>query len=514
MHVAARVAAHPLAPIVNAAFDHDLTYGELSQMLAPRPARALEAAPDPGAAAEFERFIESAADAAEGRAAMLELALLYLDRLGDAYSAELLLVRILATDPGHSAADAYQRLLRRDCRHAEAALVLERAIQASGGRADRMIELASIAYESLGQTDRAITLLRGAYALDPERMDVLVRARVMLIERERWTEVKPVLDEEAERVLGGAGAAEATIHALAESYRLLGDRLFETGQPELARDCFSRAAYLGDEEAARKENLSGHYAARWSRMATLCRDHGFEVRDRRLAAVLHLRSAGFWFDYGADMAAAEAAFDRAWILDPENGSALALLERAYLSRRRPRQLLAKLYALAGSARNRAVVIDLLVRAARLVERERLGDPIRAYRRVLDLEPGHEEALARTDRLLSARRKSRERAELLESAIPHLGAHRATDVAVTLGRLYAFELGDYAKARAHLEEVSAADRPSPAAFEACEILRAICRDQGDGEGLRRVVDRLLECCPERSARIELEAERSNVMREFR
>jgi hypothetical protein len=134
--------------------------------------------------------------------------------------------------------------------------------------------------------------------------------------------------------------------------------------------------------------------------------------------------------------------------------------------------------------------------------------------VLDLEPGHEEALARTDRLLSARRKSRERAELLESAIPHLGAHRATDVAVTLGRLYAFELGDYAKARAHLEEVSAADRPSPAAFEACEILRAICRDQGDGEGLRRVVDRLLECCPERSARIELEAERSNVMREFR
>src|SRR5688500_15331358 len=124
--------AHPLAPIINAAFDRNLSYAELAQMLSPAPApKKSSLEPEGGqlwSDLEFlyELGIEQAADAETGRRLMVELARICLEQLGDAEAAEHHLRRALATDPAHSdALDLYVRMLIAGERFDEAIEALE-----------------------------------------------------------------------------------------------------------------------------------------------------------------------------------------------------------------------------------------------------------------------------------------------------------------------------------------------------------------------------------------------------
>ena len=465
-------AAHPLAPIINAAFDRALSYADLRQMLSAERAglHALEArTPE-----QIEKMIEEAPDAAAGRQLMVDLALVYLERLGDRKQAEFHLRRALATEPCHSTAlDEYLQLLIEDGRFEEAAERLERAIERAehADKPDLMVELASVVYQYLGEPDRATFILRQAYEWDPTRIDLLARARVILVEEERWIDVKSVIDEETAHVVAWGGERDdAAIRALAESYRMLGDRIYGTGlHNRIAEECFRRSALLGDGEATEKHELLIQLGTRWATVAVDCRKEAFDIRDRRRAALLHLRAAGLYLEYASDFGSAEVAFDRSWLLDQANVEVLELIERSYLLQARVRDLVAKLGTMAKSTRDPSAKIQILLRAARIAE-----DPLPWYFSVLELSPHHEQALRATERILEERGWDEDRAELLEAEVCGAYGHRELRLRLELGRLHAEKLGSYERATYHLERVLGLD---PVNFEAACILRALHRELG-------------------------------------
>jgi tetratricopeptide (TPR) repeat protein len=503
--------AHPLAPILNAAFDRGLSYGELAAMLAPRPVRHIAVAPPSDdrlwveLAHLYELGIEQSASPENGRKLMFDLAVLYLETLGDRRAAERHLRRILATDPAHEPAlDTYLQILIEEQRCDEAADLLDRAIEAAADddKPDLLVELASIAHEHLGQADRAIAALRAAHDWDAMRIDVLARARVILIEEERWCDVKTVLDDETAHVLAWGGEQDdAAFHSLAEAYRLLGDRICSTGvRHRLAEECFRRATLLGDLEANEKYEVMVRLGNRWPREASFCRRQGFDERDRQRAAMLHLRAAGLHLDYGENPEAAKPGLERSWFLY-RNREALELIERAYLEQQRPHELLEKFRRMIESERDRAAKVELLLRAARVALRAG-DDALPWYLRVLELAPENDEAQRRTDRLLAERGRHDRRAELLEARLANAAGHRERMILLELGRIYTEKLGDYARATDRLERALALD---PVSFEAASMLRAIYRDTGDAEKLEGVIAVLIDYCPDRKSRQELLAE---------
>ena len=375
--------------------------------------------------------------------------------------------RALATDPAHAdALELYARVLSEGGRFEEAADLLERGaeVAAHDDRADLLVELASIAYLHLGQTDRALAALFAAHAHDNGRIDVLARARVILIEQERWIEVKRLLDEEAAHVLAWGGEQDdAALHALGESYRLLGDRACAL-RPKLAEECFRRAGFFGDPDALEKSELLSDLRTTWSLEAARCRREGFEMRDRATAAMLHLRAAGLALDYGLDFVEAEVGIERSWLLDTGNLEAVELIERVYELQKRTRELPAKLAWMAKMTKVRSEKVRILMRAARIAET--LDDGLSWYRRVLDVSPTHEEALARVDRILAARGRHEVRAEIFEARLQHGSEEMEKRIRLELGRIYAESLGDYQRAREHLARVMELD---PASFPAASIL---------------------------------------------
>jgi tetratricopeptide (TPR) repeat protein len=503
--------AHPLAPILNAAFDRALSYADLAAMLAPRPVRPVSMAP-----ASDDRLwidltslyalgIEHAETPENGRKLMFDLALLYLESLGDRRKAEIQLRRVLASDPGHEAAlDMYLQLLIEEERFDEATDLLDRAIDFADDdvKVDLLVELATIAYSHLDQADRAIAALRAAHECDTMRIDILARARVILIEEERWLDVKTVLDDETAHVLMYGGAEDdAAFHSLAEAYRLLGDRICSTGfRHRLAEECFRRATLLGDLESSAKYEGMVNLGSGWSREASVCRRGGFDERDRRRAAMLHLRAAGLQLEYGSDPEAAKAGFERSWFLH-RNREALELIERVYLEQRQPRQLIEKFRAMIRRERDRQARVELLLRAARIAMRTG-QDALPFYLEVLELAPEEDEAQRRVDRLLAERGLHRERAYVLEARLDFSFGYREKRIRLALGRIYTQHLGDYERATFHLERVRAID---PDDFEAAALLRAIYRDTGDADMLAWVLEVLIDYCPDRKSRQELIAE---------
>jgi tetratricopeptide (TPR) repeat protein len=512
-------AAHPLAPIINAAFDRGLSYADLTAMLSPPSTQRARPGLEPSTdrlwsdlVFLYELGIEQAADPETGRRLMVELAQLCLHQLGDRDAAEHHLVRALATDPAHSEAlELRLAMLIEEERFDEAAELLEAAVAAAAqdDRADLLVELAGIAYLHLEQTDRAVAALLAAHEHDHSRIDVLARARVMLIEQERWLEVKRVLDEETAHVLAWGGEQDdAALHALSESYRLLGERA-SCLRPKLAEECFRRAGFFGDADAMEKSTLLASLSERWPAEAARCRREGFEMRDRATAAMLHLRAAGLSLDYGLDFEAAEISIERSWLLDAGKLEAVDLIERVYEIQKRTRELPAKLAWMAKMTKDRADKVRILLRAARIAER--FGDALSWYRRVLDVSPTNEDALARVDRILAHRGRHDVRAEIFEARLEHAAGRQEMRIRLELARIHTENLGDYDGAEEHLARVLTLD---PASFPAASMLRAIYRDRGENEKVEGLLEVLIEYCPDRKSRRELLAEQGVRGRRFR
>ncbi|MBK8012816.1 MAG: tetratricopeptide repeat protein [Deltaproteobacteria bacterium] len=369
---------------------------------------------------ELHRFsAELAPDPAFGRRRLLSAGLLCFDRLQDPRRAEPYLRRALATAPGDlETMEALARVLVSLERFEEAASILERLAEGSEGRdkVRRLVALAELCDQKLGQADRAIEALHVAFTLDSTDVSILDRARLILAREDRWEDAKQVLDLVANVVLSGldenavspasgpsvaaddenqsravspgpwsqdVATAEVarpiatgtrTVADIAAAYRLLGVRLLANATKHpLAEACLERARALGDREALSKLDELAHLRQAWAERASAFRDEGFEARDKRKAAQLYLRAAELFHVYGKDPMRTEEFVERCMILCPGFEPALRFIEEAYLAEGRQDDLIKRLNGMAASVKDPAAKAQILLRVAEILERGLWGD---------------------------------------------------------------------------------------------------------------------------------------------
>ncbi|CAN0530932.1 unnamed protein product, partial [Laminaria digitata] len=398
---------------------------------------------------------------------MLSAGLLCMDKLKDSRRGARFLRRVLASDPGQP--DALQGLVSAQIAegaYEEAADLYERLIELlpPEDKVAALVDLADIVHEHLGQTDRALYALRFAYEQDPSRWHVLERARALFVAEGRFADAQQVLDDEA-RTLGSPEAEVLSgIRRLAEAYRGLGQQLLTSAtHHDLAEVCLQTARALGDEAALSCLDDLASLRTDWEARATALRDAGFEAPQKKKAAELYLQAAELFARYGQDALRADEYLDRCLILSPGFPPALRYLETVHREQNRERDLVKRFNAMAAQVKDPASKTDILLRVAQLEEGalpedgtpepEVLEGIINAYRRLLALQPGHREAVARLAEILEAEGRSADLAQVLEAHLAALSEpYSRLQVHLELGRTYAEQLGDSARARNHFEAV--------------------------------------------------------------
>jgi tetratricopeptide (TPR) repeat protein len=466
-----------------------------------------------------------------GRRMLLSAGLLWFEKLQDGVQAEQFLRRLLASDAENiDALDTCRAICIQAGRFDEAADLLDRAIAAVADeeKPELLIELAQIAYEELHQVERAVTALRYAYECAPHRLEVLVEARRIFIEEERFADAKHVLDDESAAVFGADGTSFAdpqrqeAARAVAEAYRQLGIRLLDAAlMHKVAEECLEKARALGDNDALSKVDELAHIKKEWEARAKLLRDEALEARDKRKAAQLYLRAAELYHAYGKDPIRADEYLERCMLLCPGYGPALTFIETTHLEQKRGDDLVRKLNAMAAAVKDPAVKIQILLRVAHLLESNpeihagasnKPNDPpatqvIAAYRRALAIDPGHREAVLRVKTVLEEQGLHVDIAEILAGQLAAVeDEYTKVQDHLELGRIYAEMLGDSTRARAHFEAVLAL---SPMHFDAASALRALYKDAGEHPLHLSVLKVLVEYSPDLFSRLEILHETAGV-----
>jgi tetratricopeptide (TPR) repeat protein len=469
---------------------------------------------------------QRAPDAEVGRQMLLSAGLLQLEKLGDGRAAEPFLRRVLASDPENlDAIAACRTICHQAGRFEETADLLDReiAVVPDEDKPQLLIELSQIAYEDLHQIERAVNALRYAYECAPTRLEVLVEARRIFIEEQRWADAKSVLDDEAVRALGTPesppiveGDHAQKSKQIAEAYRQLGVVLLETAlMHPLAEECLEKARSLGDNDALSKLDELAHIKKEWEQQAKTLRDEALEARDKRKAAQLYLCAAELYHSYGKDPIRADEYLERCLLLCPGYPAALNFIEATHLEQGRGDDLVKKLNAMAASVKDPAIKVEILLRVARLCELQdgqtnAATQVVNAYRRALAIDPGHRLAVARVTMVLEEQGLHSDRAQVLEGQLAAVDdEYVKVQAHLELGRIYAEMLGDNQRARAHFEAVLALNS---AHFEAASALRALYKDARELPLYLGILKVLVEYAPDLFERLALLNETAQVAEE--
>ncbi|MCS6797689.1 MAG: tetratricopeptide repeat protein [Myxococcota bacterium] len=364
------------------------------------------------------------------RALWLRAATLAEKRLGDVDAAVRLCERVLARDPED--AEVLVRLdalLRRAGRWQELVPVLRRRAELAADPATRqalMLEMATVLDQAQSDPAAAITVLKEVLELDPD-CRVAIEALDRLYERlGLWADLADHLDRQI-----AAAPDEATRIALLLRMADLRERrmgaleaALETYRDVLERDPLNEAAtaalerWLGDErhQLAVAEMLEPIYRER-NDFERLVAVHEIQASHAsspaRRIELLH-RIAELQELALDDLSAALATYARALSQDPAHESTLAQLERLAAATGTWERLARILEAEVARVEDAQLASQLHLRAA-AVREERLGDvdgAIGHYRRVLELDPTHLEAVEALERLYQTNERYEELAAIL------------------------------------------------------------------------------------------------------
>jgi tetratricopeptide (TPR) repeat protein len=349
----------------------------------------------------------------------LRVAQVYEVQLENVDQAILRFRRVLEADAeNQSAVRSLDRLFTQAERWADLAGVLQREAEI-GQSPEEILEfkyrLGHIYQTRLNDLDQAIAAYRDVIGAAPEHTDTVRALEALFESGVKQLEIGQILEplyqsnSEWERLIRVREAELA--HTTDPSERVgLYHRIAEDAEerlldPVLAFNVHVRAireAPLDERTGEEIERLASMLDGGWEPLANAYADVlGLDGMETSTQAVIGKRLARVFEEELADVAKAEETYRYVLTIAPQEGDALAQLDRIYAS-------LEQWPELAGVLEQRAVVVqdkhdkvDLYARLGEVYE-ERLGqvqDAVRAYRRIFDeLEPANEAAIAALARI--------------------------------------------------------------------------------------------------------------------
>ena len=327
--------------------------------------------------------------------------------------------RVLAADPeNQSAVRALDRLFTQMERWQDLAEVLVRESEI-GQSPDEILEfkyrLGQVYQVRLGDLDKAIAAYREVISAAPEHEDTLKALEALFESGTKQLEIGEILEplyqasseweklirvREAELAHTTAPAERVTMyHRIAEDAE---ERLLD---PVLAFNVHVRAikeSPLDERTSEEIERLASMLDGGWEPLANAYADVlGIEDIEPATQAVVGKRLARVFEEELADVAKAEETYRYVLTVAPQEGEALANLDRIYTSLEQWPELAGVLEQRAVSAGDDHERVELYTRLGQVYE-ERLGqtqDAVRAYRVIFDkLAPTNEDAILALGRI--------------------------------------------------------------------------------------------------------------------
>lgn len=458
----------------------------------------------------YRRRVELEEDREARLALLFKIAFIEEDRLRDADAATATYRRVLDIDPGsRRALKALVKIAeaREDWAAVADALERELAIESDPDAQIALhLRLGGLYEAELGRQNDALAGYRAALALGPSSQIHAALERFLAgdVAAEVRTEVAELLlpayeqaDEPAKiaRALEILRAAADPAQALVRDRRLVELYAERLGEPARAFDTAARVLAADAEDVANRERLA-ELASALDREAELAErleeayarssDAGAEP-----AVLLGLAEAVAALRERTGDPGAAAAWRRVLELDPTQARAYEAVERRLRDQGQwseLRELLERRGEHTLDATERALV---LADIATLCETQ-LEDPeaaIRAYERLLELEPGDPSAADALDRLYTAAGRWSDLEELLGRRVEHVADERAADaLAMRRARLRLEHTGDTAGAIDLAEELAGRASPDPAARE---LLESLLGDRGHRGRIARLLEQLYE-----------------------
>lgn len=424
----------------------------------------------------FRLRSDRAKDPAERLAILSEWALLEEEAMGAPERAITLYREILTIDDKHvRSLRALSRLLLAAGAAEEAAKVIqvERDLEEGGSRVAREIELARLYMGPLKNPREALAAAKRALEIAPHDAQVIGVVEELLPLSETRAQAAIVLEQayaasgqwakqgEVLSVLIATAPSKAdrlALHArLAEVREKLGDlagafevvsRAAQDAPTEL--EIWDRLAVL-----ANKTHRTQAFVEAISQAVPEKGESGLPLH---VELDLAERAATLYDENLGDVDRASPYLERILAKDPSNERAFARLKQILTTRERWAELSALYERVIAATEDAGRRADLLMEVA-IVAEEITGDANKAihyYERILELEPGNDQAMFALDKLYVAQERWQNLADLLARRVQLGGTGDTTTLKLRLGTLLMNQLGDPKAALNHLEEVVLAD----------------------------------------------------------
>jgi tetratricopeptide (TPR) repeat protein len=420
--------------------------------------------------------------------------------LGDTDEARIAYERALEADPEFPPAlEGLAALHQEAGRLGDAAEILARLTDRLRGpeRAPVWIALGRLYARDLGEPARARECFERAIDDDPFQPPAVEWALMLAMADEDWEAVSELLERRFDLAAGAKQRAAVAVEASQIQLNYL-------ESPARARAWTNRASELAPDE------LSVLFAAAEVERADGDRNALLETLDRLVTVAgnhaprnVLIDTAELHLEFGNSDDALDAIRRASARRGPDDGRVLSLqatLLRDAGSKRELAEVLETLTALEGEDED-DVRADRLAELARLQE-EDLGEETSAetnWRRALDLNPVHQEAIGALDRIYRKRNDWDALRETLETALAATDdASRAT-FSVSLGTLLLEHFEDPQHARTLFEAALA----EQANFRAALVgLRRVAEDSDDSDLLLEVCEREAADCSDAEQMAEL------------
>lgn len=383
---------------------------------------------------------------------------------------------VLAIDPRHlGAVRALARLLlvTGDNEGAVRALEEERDLAEGEKRVPLEIELARLYLGRLHRPHEAFAAAKRAFDIAPSDSAVIAVLEDLLPMAEARAQAAAIL----EQVYAAASAWEKQAEVLAvliataasKSDRIalhgrLADAMERLGNLEGAFDVIARALEVDPTELSYWDRLSilANKTQRTEQfveaIAYALPEKGKSVLPAHVEIDLAERAATLYDEMLGEIDHATPYLERILTRDPSNERAFLRLKQILTTRERWQELEALYDRVISATEDASHRADLLHEVAVVAEEIR-GDSTKAigyYERILELEPGHEQAIFALDKLYANAERYQELRGLLERRIQLAGSADTTALKLRLGTLLMNRLGDAKAALGYLEDVVSED----------------------------------------------------------
>lgn len=374
-----------------------------------------------------------------------------------------------------SALRALGRLLlaSNDAEGAAAVLQKERDLEEGGSRVAREIELARLYMGPLKKPVEALAAAKRALEISPNDAHVIAVVEELLPLSETRARAAVILEAayaatgawqkqgDVLAVLIATAASKAdrlALHSrLAEVKQKLGDHIGAFEVVARAAQDYPAELELWDRLSvlANKTHRTQQFV---EAIAQAVPEKGESGLPQHVEIDLAERAATLYDEMLGEIDRATPYLDRILARDPGNERAFVRLKQILTTRERWLDLEALYERVLGGTTDANRRADLLNEVAIIAE-EITGDANKAihyYERILELEPGHVQAIYALDKLYASQERWQNLADLLQRRLSLAGSADTSTLKLRLGTLLMNRLGDPKAALNYLEEVVSAD----------------------------------------------------------